>query len=421
MNKQKGGNQMIRMSRRTALGALAGASAALSLPHVARANTPLKGLSHRQPSLEFYAKAISTAVPGSPVDMTLIPADKAVELQTLTLSQGSDAYDILWVNDTQLMKYAKNGWLQPIDDLWARYRAEFKLDDYPASVLDSYRYDGKLYAVPSSVNGMFYFYRQDLFDAKGYKPPSTFEEWLKIAEGLHSPAMSGAVVNLKRIDAALNEAHYYMNAFGDGWFDAKWKPIFNNDKGVAAIERLKSLTKFAQRAYASSANDEAMIAFQQGLGATGLQWFSRAGAMDDAQKSRVGGKIAWAVPPGGKQRIVVDGFAISKFSKQDRDLQFRILATAMNESNQRAIASDSIPSRASVLNDAELHKKFRHYPAALSAIQAGKAYPALPEFVECGDFITLRIQQALAGEMGVKQALDTAAREVSELLTKRGY
>lgn len=208
MNKQKGGNQMNRMSRRTALGALAGASAALSLPHVARANTPLKGLSHRQPSLEFYAKAISTAVPGSPVDMTLIPADKAVELQTLTLSQGSDAYDILWVNDTQLMKYAKNGWLQPIDDLWARYRAEFKLDDYPASVLDSYRYDGKLYAVPSSVNGMFYFYRQDLFDAKGYKPPSTFEEWLKIAEGLHSPAMSGAVVNLKRIDAALNEAHY---------------------------------------------------------------------------------------------------------------------------------------------------------------------------------------------------------------------
>jgi ABC-type glycerol-3-phosphate transport system substrate-binding protein len=288
-------------------------------------------------------------------------------------------------------------------------------------VLDSYRFDGKLYAVPSSVNGMFYFYRRDLFEEKGLTVPATFEEWLAAAEALHSPMMSGAVVNLKRIDAALNEAHYYMNAFGDGWFDASWKPIFNSDKGVAAIERLQSLIKFAQRGYASSANDEAMITFQQGLGATGIQWFSRAGAMDDPEKSKVIGKIDWAVPPGGNQRIVVDGFAISKFSKNDKDTQFRVLATAMSEANQRAIASDSIPSRTSVLNDSSLHAKFRHYPAALSALQAGRSYPALPEFVECGDFITLRIQQAMAGEMSVKQALDTAAEEVADLLSKRGY
>lgn len=409
------------ISRRTMLGGMTAAATSLAMPGIVRAATALKGISHRQPSLEFYAKAIAGALPDVSVDMTLIPSDKAIELQTLTLSQGSDAYDLLWVNDTQLKKYAKSGWLEPIDEYWEKYKGEFNLDDYPEPVLDSYRFDGKLYAVPSSVNGMFYFYRKDLFEQKGFAVPTTFEEWLSIAEALHTPMTSGAVVNLKRIDAALNEAHYYMNAFGEGWFDASWKPVFNSDKGIAAIERLQSMTRFAQRGYASSANDEAMITFQQGLGATGIQWFSRAGAMDDPEKSKVAGKIDFAVPPGGRQRIVVDGFAISKFSKQDKDLQFRVLATAMNEKNQRAIASDSIPSRASVLNDSSLHQKYRHYPAALSAMQAGKSYPALPEFVECGDFITLRIQQAIAGEMGVKQALDTAAGEVADLLSKRGY
>lgn len=413
---------MTKISRRSVLAAgLAMAGSAVSLPHIARASTSLKGISHRQPSLEFYAKAIANAVPGVDVDMTLVPADKAVELQTLNLSQKSDAYDILWVNDTQLIKYAKNGWLEPIDAYWQQYKAQFNLADFPESVLDSYRYDGKLYAMPSSVNGMFYFYRRDLFEAKGLKVPTTFEQWLNVAKELNSPALAGAIINMKRIDAALNEVHYYMNAFADGWFDAKWKPIFNNAKGVAAIERLKQMTQYAQRAYASSANDEAMIAFQQGLGATGIQWFSRAAAMDDPKKSKVVGKVDFAMPPGGRQRIVVDGFAISKFSKKDKEVQFRVLATAMNEANQRAIASDSIPSRASVLNDPAVYQKYRHYPAALEAIKVGKSYPALPEFVECGDFITLRIQQCLANEMSVKDALDKSAQEVADLLAKRGY
>lgn len=416
---------MSSMHRRAFLGLtaglVAGAAGSIISPRVARAATTLKGISHRQPSLEFYAKAIAEALPDVGVDMTLIPADKAIELQTLNLSQGSDAYDIIWVNDTQLKKYAKSGWLEPIDDLWAKYTAEFNLTDYPESVLDSYRYDGKLYAVPSSVNGMFYFYRKDLFDANGYKPPVTFEEWVAIAKGLNSPTMAGAVINLKRIDAALNEAHYYINAFGDGWFDANWKPVFNSAKGVEAIGKLKELSQYAQRGMTSSANDEAMIAFQQGLGATGLQWFSRAAAMDDPEKSKVVGKIDWVAPPGGHQRIVVDGFAISKFSKADKDLTFRVLATAMDEKHQREIASASVPSRASVLNDPELQAKYRHYPAVMAALKVGQSYPPLPEFVECGDFITLRIQQAIAGEMSVKDALDTAAKEVEDLLAKRGY
>ena len=133
---------MPRIHRRTFLGltagAVVGAAAGVLGPQRASAATQLRGISHRQPSLEFYAKAISEALPDVSVDMTLIPADKAIEMQTLNLSQGSDAYDIMWVNDTQLKKYAKSGWLEPIDDLWAKYTAEFNLTDYPESVLDSY-------------------------------------------------------------------------------------------------------------------------------------------------------------------------------------------------------------------------------------------------------------------------------------------
>ena len=399
--------------------AMGAAIASFSAPM--RAETTLTGISHRHGSLEFYANAMDKALPDVRVNMTMVPFDKAVELQTINLSQSSDAYDIIWVNDSQLRKYAKRGWLEPLDAYWEKYKQQFNLTDYPDSVLNSYRFDGKLYAVPAQVNGMFMFYRKDIFDAKGLKPPQTFEQWLEIAKALNGPSMAGVVVNLKRVDAALNEANYYINAYGDGWFDLKWKPIFNNAKGVAAIERLKEMSRYAQRGVTASANDEAMISFQQGLGATGLQWFSRAAAMDDAAKSKVVGKIDWAVPPNGNQMMVVDGYAISKFSKKDKDQIFRVLATGTNETNQRAIAHDAIPSRQSVMDDKELQARFRHYPAAFASLKVGKGYPQIPEFVEAGDAITLRLQQAISGEMTVKAALDLAAKEVEELLEKRGY
>lgn len=381
----------------------------------------LTGISHRHGSLEFYAQAMDKAVPGVRVEMSLMPVDKAFELQTINLSSGSDAYDIIWVNDSQLKKYAKSGWLEPLDGYWAKFKEEFKLGDYPESVLDSFRYEGRLYAVPAQVNGMFFFYRADVFKERGAQPPKTFEDWLNLAQLFNSPRRAGTIMSLKRVDAALNETHYYLNALGDGWFDGKWRPVFNSPKGVAAIERMKALAKFAPPGFTSHANDESMVTLQQDLAVMGLQWYTRAAAMDDPNKSKVVEKMEWAAPPLGGQRIVVDGYAISKFSGKPKETIFRVLASATGEANQRAIAKEAVPSRASVLNDAELQKRFRHYPAALAALKVGKPYPPLPEFQEVGDIVTRYVQRAVTGEMPVKAALDAAATETEELLRKRGY
>jgi len=48
-------------------------------------------------------------------------------------------------------------------------------------------------------------------------------------------------------------------------------------------------------------------------------------------------------------------------------------------------------------------------------------YPLLPEFMEIGEGVTLKVQQALAGELTPKQALDQAAKGAEDLLRSRGY
>jgi maltose-binding protein MalE len=223
------------------------------------------------------------------------------------------------------------------------------------------------------------------------------------------------------VDAALNETSWYINALGDGWFDDKWRPIFNDPKGVEAIEMLYRITRYAQPGYTNAANDECMIALQQDTAAMGVQWATRALAMDDPNKSRVVDKMAWAVPPQGHVPFGGDGYCISAFSKQDPDLLFRILATATTAQKMRAAAGMMVPTRSSLLNDPELIAKYRFYPAAKAAVAAGQGYPRLPEFYAVGQFITKRVSQYLTGDMQAKPALDMAAKETEDFLKGHGY
>jgi ABC-type glycerol-3-phosphate transport system substrate-binding protein len=232
---------------------------------------------------------------------------------------------------------------------------------------------------------------------------------------------SGTINCLRPVDAALNESSWYINALGDGWFDADWHPKFNDAKGVAAIEMLKEITGYAQQGFTNAANDECTIALQQDTATMGLQWATRAMSMDDPKQSHVIGKIEWAVPPQGHTPLGSDGYCISAFSKQDPEVLFRILATATNKKNLRGAAGLMVPTRTSLLQDEELKQKYRFFPAALACVAAGQLGPKLPEFYSVGEFITRGVQQAVTGEKPVKVAMDDAAAQTEAFLKGHGY
>lgn len=413
-------------SRRTLLKGLStaavtlGAGAAIT-SRPALAADPVQLISHRYPALEFWAAKMKTALPGVDVNAQLMPFEKMGELVTIAMSSKAQTFDIVYVIDSTVASYARNGWLRPLDDLFAKYKNEFNLGDYSDSALKMCSYNGRIYALPATVNVMMMYYRKDLLDASGKALPKTVAEYQALAKSLNSPARAGAISCLKPTDAAMNEAHWYMNTIGQGWFDDKWKPIFNNERGVRAIEALKESTKSAQRGFVTAANDECTIALQQDAAAMGMQWATRARSVDDPKQSRAAGKFEWAPMPQGHARVLADGYAISAFSKQDPDTLFRIMATATREANMREAAGMLVPPRRALLNDPELRSKNRFYPAAAQAIESGTPFPALPEFYAVGEFISRRILQAVTGEVPTKQALDTAAGETEAYLKTRGY
>lgn len=94
-------------------------------------------ISHRYPALEFWASKMKTAIPGVEVNTQLVPFDKALELTTIALSSKSDTLDILYASDATYRNLAKNGWIRPLDDLWAKHKEEFRLGDHADKVVET--------------------------------------------------------------------------------------------------------------------------------------------------------------------------------------------------------------------------------------------------------------------------------------------
>jgi len=396
---------------------------ALQAGAAAAADVNVGVFGHRYPFNEYYVeKAMPGKVPGAAVKPTLTSFAQFEEKVRIGLAAGSDELDIIACQGAKVQEYANIDWLEPLDDLWDKYRAQYKLDDIPANVVDAMRFKGKLYGVPFGLNTMFLFYRKDIFAEKGMSPPKTMDEYLQQARALNAPRRSGAQLTLKPVEAAVNELNWHFNAEGPGWLaDGTFAPIFNREHGVRAIERMKELAKVSAPGYLTNDNNETTVNFQQDLAVMGLQWASRAASMDNPRQSKVVGKMEFAPPPGGGSRVIVIGYCLTKASDVDRDLRFRILMEAASQPSMRGGANFSIPSRLAVMSDPEIQAANRHFPAAIETIKTAKDVPPLPEYSEVGEIMVRRVHQALTNELAVKDALDLAAKEVSEHLRKRGY
>lgn len=388
----------------------------LAAPAIARAAAPVQLISHRYPALEFYAKQMAQAVPGVAVEARLMPFDKALELQRVMLSAHADGVDLLYTTDTTVLEFARNGWLRPLDDLWQRFKNEFALGDFADKVMQAFTVGGHIYVMPHNVTVMLMFLRKDLMDAAGLREPRTVAEYRDLAKALNTPRRAGTVSCLKPVDATLNEAHWYLNALGDGWFGPGWTPSFDSAKGIAAIDMLRQVTASAQPGFTAAGNDECTVALQQDLAAAGLQWSTRAKAMDDPAASKVVGKMTWIAPPQGGARFSTDGYAISAFSKQDPETLFRIIAHSASEASMHAAGALILPPRRRLQTDPDRAKISPSWPAAAEAMNTSALFPALPDFYTLGDGIARHIQAGVTGQAPIAAAMHEAATETAAWL-----
>jgi fructooligosaccharide transport system substrate-binding protein len=129
--------------------------------------------------------------PGIKVELENIPFDN-YETKIRTALAGKNAADIIAIDAPTMPSYANAGALY---DLTPHMEADANLSDIPDGVLESMKYDGKIYIAAISEANLAMFYNKKMFEAKGIPLPSknvdeawTWEQVLDAAKKLNDPA-----------------------------------------------------------------------------------------------------------------------------------------------------------------------------------------------------------------------------------------
>lgn len=287
---------------------------------------------------------------------------------------------------------------------------------------------GALYGVPFGSETSVLGYRKDIFDKHGLKVPETYDELLdvtcKIAElepgmvGLASRGASGHQVSHAFL--------LHLAPLGGRIFDENWNYIANNEAGVAAGEALKTILDCGPEGGTSFGFAEMKNAFLQGQAAMFLDSTVVAGEVDDPEKSKVVGKVGWAMHPEGVRRSSqTGGFGIGiPRNAANPEAAFLLLQWLTSKRIDKLIALEGgNPSRVSTHQDPEVLAKFPH----LETFGEALAYadpdwrPIIPVWGGINNELGVALSKAMTGDMSVKEALDSIEPSITDTMDNAGY
>jgi multiple sugar transport system substrate-binding protein len=138
----------------------------------------------------FFAKAIELFEKANPdITVNLIQGPHSTNARQQMFMTASMAhtspYDLVWADIIWIPPLAANGWLLPIDkyvDVKKLYAQNFK------ATVDGSIWKGHIYRMPVMSDAGLIYYRKDLLEKAGMKPPKTFKELFEEAQKLQDPS-----------------------------------------------------------------------------------------------------------------------------------------------------------------------------------------------------------------------------------------
>src|SRR5579859_1476667 len=333
--------------------------------------------------------------------------------------------DLISMDVPYVPEFGAAGWTIPVDEILPKdERAKFS-----QGALNGATYQGKLYAVPWYNNGPGLYYRKDLFDAKGLKPPKTYDDLLNAAKALQTADVVGFVMQLPQSEGGIISWMEYLWGYGGDMVDDKLNVVV--DQGTAGVDGLQRIVDFV---YTDKIIPEAALQFKLGADVMNLfrggkaamirLWFSNAGDLfqpDSAIKPN-----QWDVAPlpskdGAKPGPGCLGdwnLGVSKFSTKQKEA-LEALRILTNQENQRARFLDGgfLPSRQAVFDDPDIQKKFPYAKAAQASFENLKPRPVTPFYPDISaNAIQPAFGQAMARQLTPDQAIKQMADKMRQII-----
>ena len=161
----------------------------------------------------------------------------------LTQVNAGQPPDIANFSGGGLLEFVDAKVIEPLDE---RLGQDF-LGNFVKASLDAMRVEGRLMGMPYFLDPRGMFYRTDLFDQAGLKPPETWDDVIQAAQKLHNPPTTFGIGLGVSGPSGRSDYWWYrwLGAIGAGSNLSRWgadkKSLVASDQGIAAVQNLVDL------------------------------------------------------------------------------------------------------------------------------------------------------------------------------------
>jgi multiple sugar transport system substrate-binding protein len=335
------------------------------------------------------------------------------------------------------LKNMRAGWLQPIDEFLkdpSLTAPDYNWNDFLDKTRDAMMTMGKIVGPPGGVENTSLMYRKDIFQKYNVKVPTTLDELEAAAKALNGKPMTddgqpgyGVSATGKRAGAT---AHFagMLHAMGSTWIGPNREPAFNSENGIKAFDMFGRLLRlYGPPGSENNSFYESSSIFSQGKAAMYLGANALWTMVEDPQRSKVLGKVGYALYPKGPTGnpgsiVAVWGLGMAKASKNQKAAWlFMQWVTSYDQVFKFQTEKGFLGCRESVWSDPKGRAKVP-VDLAESLMQGSKIgspfmNPPVLAVAEVRDAIGAAIVTSIQGG-DVRAAVDKAAADVKRIMAE---
>ena len=433
------------IDRRRVLGGLAALGASSLAPRPAlSAVTPGKPFAGQEvkvlavQSTQFEAQARRTKpfedATGIKVTYVEVPFSAMRERLTAEMVGGSDDFDLATVMDVWIPSMVDK-YLAPIGPEVAARGID--LARYPAPFLAAGQFPSGLYGLPIRCHIQLLWYRKDLFEKAGLKPPTTWDEVASAGKAIQdaNPGIAGITIPYGKADGQ-NLMVWYDFLWGAGGdiLDAHNKPAFNGPAGIKATRDFTSFIlkdKITPPGAASFAEADSSTYFFQGHAAMVPVWwhvYNRLKLPDAGVKAEQVGFVKLPSYTGQPSVTYTNDwiYGLNVHAKH-RAAALEFLDYITQPEIERSILldpamSDVVAVQWSNMRDPAVNARFNGLQlVAADAVQnTTKSIPRIAEFLPIVDVLSSAMSDIVTTGTDMQAALDGAASRVTRIMRRAG-
>lgn len=377
------------------------------------------------PDADAMAKLLPefTKETGIQVTMDAISYDNLQQKQVLDFTSHTANYDVLWVPEVWLPQYARANWLQPLQQYIndpSLTPANFDFNDFTLSVLQTGKYNGTLYALPSFVQTPILVYRKDLLQAAHLPVPATWEDALQDAQYFQQHNMGGIAIPAKSSADGTDVWAALMRSAGGDYFDVQGNPTVNSSAAVSALQYWDNLLKAGPTGSLQWEWDDVNANLLHGNVAMGITISGIANEFVDSTQTKLSSDFGYRALPYENQvsgTLASWSWAINKDSQNPKAAYLLINYLTSKSAAQQLNGLDAtISARTSLFNAPDLVAKQPWLPAVQDALKNGKTEPLVPASAQISQIMQRQIALVSSGNLSPQAALNQAQQQIAQAM-----